>query len=88
MNEANAQVKQQKREARQLWDQARQSIAAGDYRTACGLDEKVLEIAGETDPGPKARKEISDLKLDRWVLYGGISAVALYALAWIYALSG
>jgi len=88
MNDANAQVKQQKREARQLWDLARERLAAGNYRAVRELDEKIVAMSADEDPGPKAVKELENLRVDRWVLYVGLGAVAVYATAWLYALSG
>lgn len=88
MNDVSTQVKQQKREARQLWDQARERLAAGNYQGVRELDQKIVAMGADAELGPKAAKELADLRVDRWVLYVGLGAVAIYAAAWLYALSG
>ncbi len=88
MSDVKDAAKQNKREARQLWDRSRELFGAGDYQMTRQLDGKIAEIAGDADPGPKAAKERSDLSVDRTVVYYGLAATALYLIAWVYALMG
>lgn len=79
--------KQVKREARQLWDEARVAFAAGDFLRAAELDRKIIEVAPGTELAEKASAELELRKPDRKVLWAGVGGTILYLLAWWVSLS-
>jgi hypothetical protein len=87
MAEAAQTEKQAKREARQLREQARAAFAAGDYGRARALDLKIVRLVPDADLGQEAAVEAQNLRTDPMAIYLGLGALALYGLAWLYALS-
>lgn len=82
----NTEDKSNKQRARQLWDQAREAFASGDYRRTRELDAQVMETAPDSDHGRQASREIADFRIDRYVRLAGVGSVVLYLLMWVVAL--
>jgi hypothetical protein len=87
MSEPHRDDKQAKREARQLWEEARTASNSGDYHRARQLQRAILGMAAGGELEEKARAELDNLRPHRLVLIAGIGATLLYLVAWWVSLS-
>ena len=81
--DADRHVKQQKREAKQMREKARQAFDVGDFKTAAELNASVIAMSPDSEVARQSKREIENLKLDPMALYAGAIGVVFYALSWI-----
>ena len=77
-----------KRQARREIDAVEAAFVAGDYAMVLRLCRRAsapLKSGGGADP--KAAQGVFDLKTDPVALFAGLGTLALYGLAWIFALN-
>ena len=87
MHETANEDKQAKREARQLFEQARVLAEVGDYRSLRALDRRIVALAPTSDVGRQAAAELESLKLDRAGILVGVLALCLWLVAWLTSLA-
>lgn len=71
-----------------LWAQARQAMAVGNYGRVRELDERIVEIGGGNEIEKQAQEELLGFQIDPWVRYAVIVSAVLYGVAWLVGLFG
>ena len=86
MTEKTRDKKSAKREAQKLSDQATALFAAGDYHSLREINNKIGDLAPETDMARVALRMNHSLDLDPFIVRFAVGVFVLYSVGWLVGL--
>ena len=86
MTEKTRDKKSAKREAQKLSNQATALFEAGDYHSLREINNKIADLAPETDMARGALRMNHSLDLDPFIVRFAVGVFVLYSVGWLVGL--